>query len=594
MSIVQLSKVTFIGLSADKDRLFADLQGIGCLQLINLTPDDNETAEIKSTAGAREALQFIQSYPYRRRQERDEKRFDAIEIEQKILAVRTSLNDLKDERDFLLARLQSIRPWGDFRFPSLAEMGQYRFWFYVVPHKDLSKITEVASTWEIVQQDQRFCYVVVVAKNEIEEISVPRVHLGSRSRHELEERLHDVELAIEDTEAERAVLTRWQDLFSRNLSRLEDQAACIKATANIYRQDLAFAVQGWSPVDKVAELQTYATTEGFYFDSQAATPEDEPPTLMRNASWFKAGEDLVNFYMTPNYRTWDPSSVVFISFAAFFAMILADAGYALLLGSLLLVWWKKLGASAGGQRFRPLLVTIFIFSFLFGALVGSYFGVTPKPDSLLGHLHLIDIKDANRMMIVSIAIGVFHVVLANTMAASCFTRWQERMPSIGWNSLIFGAVALGVNTTLAQDSVQMIGTVLLSIGALLIVLFTAPDEKPVKRLLQGFVGLTKISGIMGDILSYLRLFALGLASASLSLEFNRMAMDAYHAHSGIGIVFALFILLLGHGVNLTLGLASAVIHGLRLNVIEFFNWGLSKEGRLYKPFKQLENNSWNN
>jgi hypothetical protein len=205
MSIVQLSKVTFIGLSADKSRLFVDLQKIGCVQLINLTPDDNETAEIKSTAGAgaREALQFIQSYPYHRRQERNEQRFDATEIEQKILAVRTNLHNLKDERDSLLKRLQDVRPWGYFSFPSLTYMGQLRFWFwfYVVKHKDLTKITDVVTTWEIVQQDQRFCYVVVIAKHEIEEISVPRVHLGDRSRHELEERLHDVELAIEDTEA---------------------------------------------------------------------------------------------------------------------------------------------------------------------------------------------------------------------------------------------------------------------------------------------------------------------------------------------------------------------------------------------------------
>ena len=594
MSIVQLSKVTFIGLSADKSRLFVDLQKIGCVQLINLTPDDNETAEIKSTAGAREALQFIQSYPYHRRQERNEQRFDATEIEQKILAVRANLHNLKDERDSLLKRLQDVRPWGDFSFPPLAEMGQLRFWFYVVKHKDLTKITEFATTWEIIQQDQRFCYVVVIAKHEIEEISIPRMHLGNRSRYELEERLHDLELAIEDTEAERAALTRWHDLFSRNLNRLEDYAECVKATANAYHQDLAFAVQGWSPVDKVAELANYANTEGFYFDSQAVTAEDQPPTLMRNSSWFEAGEDLVNFYMTPNYRTWDPSSVIFISFAVFFAMILADAGYALFLGTLLLTQWKKLGASVSGQRFRPLLVTLFLTSLIFGVLVGSYFGVTPEPDSLLGYLHLLDITNANRMMLVSIAVGVFHIVLANTMAASCFTNWQARMPSIGWISMIFGAVTLGINMTLAQDSVQMLGTVLLSIGALLILLFTAPEEKPLTRFLRGFVGLTKISGVMGDILSYLRLFALGLASASLSMEFNRMAMDVYHAHTGIGIVFALFILLLGHGVNLTLGLASAVIHGLRLNVIEFLNWGLSDEGRLYKPFKQLENNSWNN
>jgi V/A-type H+-transporting ATPase subunit I len=315
---------------------------------------------------------------------------------------------------------------------------------------------------------------------------------------------------------------------------------------------------------------------------------------MRNKSWFAAGEDLVTFYMTPGYHTWDPSSVIFISFAVFFAMIMADAGYALFLGTLLLFSWQKLGSTASGLRFRPLLLTLFIFSLTFGALVGSYFGISPQPDSILGSLHLIDIKNTQRMMIVSIVIGVFHIVLANAMTASCYPNWQARLPSIGWISIIFGAVAFGINSALNQDNIQMLGIVLLSLGGLLILLFTAPEEKFVSRFFKGLIGLTKISGVMGDILSYLRLFALGLASASLSLEFNRMAMDAYQSHPGIGMVFALFILLLGHGVNLTLGLASAVIHGLRLNVIEFFNWGLSEEGRLYKPFKQLENNSWNN
>ncbi|MDD1616058.1 MAG: hypothetical protein LUQ28_06015 [Methylococcaceae bacterium] len=124
------------------------------------------------------------------------------------------------------------------------------------------------------------------------------------------------------------------------------------------------------------------------------------------------------------------------------------------------------------------------------------------------------------------------------------------------------------------------------IGALLILVFSAPNEKPLARCLQGLLGLTRLSGAMGDILSYLRLFALGLGSASLSIEFNRMAVGVYEG-SPVGLVLAILILLLGHSVNLILGVASGVIHGLRLNVIEFFNWGLAEEGTLYKPFKQI-------
>jgi len=102
-----------------------------------------------------------------------------------------------------------------------------------------------------------------------------------------------------------------------------------------------------------------------------------------------------------------------------------------------------------------------------------------------------------------------------------------------------------------------------------------------------------VSGALGDVLSYLRLFALGLGSASLAIEFNRMALSVHESYPGIGLLFALLILVLGHGINLALGITSGVIHGLRLNVIEFFNWGLKEEGTLYKPFKQAEDNLWN-
>jgi V/A-type H+-transporting ATPase subunit I len=179
------------------------------------------------------------------------------------------------------------------------------------------------------------------------------------------------------------------------------------------------------------------------------------------------------------------------------------------------------------------------------------------------------------------------------MNAYRYEHWQDRLSSVGWISIICGGFALGISSTLTLAGLQELGIALMAIGALLVVWFTAPRARPFARLLHGLEGLTRLSGALGDVLSYLRLFALGLGSASLAIEFNHMALGVYEGYPGIGLLFALLILVLGHGINLALGITGGVIHGLRLNVIEFFNWGLKEEGTLYKPFKQSEDNLWN-
>ena len=117
-------------------------------------------------------------------------------------------------------------------------------------------------------------------------------------------------------------------------------------------------------------------------------------------------------------------------------------------------------------------------------------------------------------------------------------------------------------------------------------------EKPLKRALTGVSALASVSGAFGDVLSYLRLFALGLASASLAMAFNDMARDIRQAMPGIGILFGLLVLLLGHALNFLLSVSSGFIHGLRLNVIEFFKWGVKDEGNPYRPFERKESPSW--
>ena len=593
MSIISMHKVTFIGMTDDRDRLLPDLQKMGCVQIIPLASGNAAISDTAATAGAREALKFLHTYPRRRRQVLNKEQFDAVEVEKRTLEVRNRLHDLKDERDFLIKRIQSMRPWGEFVLPPLEEMGNLRLWFYVVPHKELPKIKASAPIWEIIRRDGRFYYVIVVSEEEPLAMPVPRVHLGYKTRHELEARLDDVELAIEDAQAERAYLTRWHDLFSRDLNFLEDRAVCQSTAAQVYSNDTAFALQGWAPTESLSALEDYSKQQALYFTSEAVGQEDNPPTLMRNPSWLSAGEDLVTFYMTPSYQTWDPSAIIFVSFVFFFAMILADAGYGAVLGLGLMLMWRKLGRSSSGRRFRPLLLSVVVASLGIGALFGSYFGVTPPEGSLLGRFHVLELSDTSRMMLISVVIGIFHIVLANVMNAYRYEHWQDRLSSVGWISIICGGFALGISSTLTLAGLQELGIALMAIGALLVVWFTAPRARPFARLLHGLEGLTRLSGALGDVLSYLRLFALGLGSASLAIEFNHMALGVYEGYPGIGLLFALLILVLGHGINLALGITGGVIHGLRLNVIEFFNWGLKEEGTLYKPFKQSEDNLWN-
>ena len=130
-------------------------------------------------------------------------------------------------------------------------------------------------------------------------------------------------------------------------------------------------------------------------------------------------------------------------------------------------------------------------------------------------------------------------------------------------------------------------------GAAGVVFFTGAGSSPGQRLIKGLLGLTRITNCFGDVLSYLRLFALGLATSSLAVTFNELAMQVLSAMPGIGLLFAMFILLIGHGLNFALALVSGFVHGLRLNFIEFFNWSAPEEGIPFRAFAKKEIATWN-
>jgi V/A-type H+-transporting ATPase subunit I len=418
---------------------------------------------------------------------------------------------------------------------------------------------------------------------------VPRVRTGNKSISELEDRLEEVEIELEDLQAERAGLTRWCSLFAGNIDRLEDHAAVDEAIQQTHEEDPIFALQAWAPEENTAELDKYAKDKGIVFVATDPAPEETPPTIMRNPEGLAVGQDLVSFYITPKYWLWDPSIIVFFSFALFFAMIFADAGYSATLGLILAAIWKRMGQSAAGRRFRILMATLVGVGVAYGILVGSYFGVSPGEGTFMARLKILDVMDFNVMMKLSILLGVFHLVLANTLTAWHWRRSPRAVVPAAWIFIFIGAVLIWLASGSALITV---GIAAMGLGVAGILFFTSVEGPIWKRLLQGLLGLTRFSNAFGDSLSYLRLFALGLASASLAGTFNDLSGQVKAAVPGIGLLFALLIVLLGHGLNFVLSLSSGVIHGMRLNCIEFFNWSISEEGYPFKAFDRKEKKSW--
>ena len=596
MSIVPLKRATLVGLLEEKERVLGELQEFGCLHLIPFSNDVVGSNVASGSGELQEALRFLLACPQPWRQATLDEDFDPARVGARAIEIKKRLLELEDDKDALIEQIDLLLPFGDFEFPGETDLGGLRLWLYDVPDAQITKIADSALTWSQVAHRNRSAYVAVLSEVRPEGMPVEPLDVGSTSLAGLERQLERTEMEIEDLRAERGALSRWISLYMRNLDRMEDRAALDHASRISRESDVLFAVQGWVPEDRVGELGAHAERNHLVLEVEDPGPDETPPVEMENPEALSFGERLLAFYQLPGYRDWDPSSVVFISFAVFFAMILADAGYGLVLGIGLLLFWKRLKTTDSARGFRRLMSWIVVGSIAFGVALGSYFGVSPDAESWLGSLKIMDINDFGTMMQLSILVGGGHMILAKAR-----TAWHRRsgagaLAPLGWAAIVAGGLTayVGLGTRVVD-----VGAALLGVGAFLVLVFSgrrpvAGIRGVVNRLADGLQGLAGFSGMFGDVLSYLRLFALGLASASLALTFNGLAAQVADAgnRQGIALVFGLVVLVLGHVLNLALGLISGVVHGLRLNLIEFYKWSVFDEGRAYQPFRKKESVTW--
>jgi V/A-type H+-transporting ATPase subunit I len=280
----------------------------------------------------------------------------------------------------------------------------------------------------------------------------------------------------------------------------------------------------------------------------------------------------------PGYREFDVSAPFLIALPIFTAMLISDAGYGalLLLGPALTYSWA---ARNFGDRFTQLLMIVGAVSVVWGTLTNAFFGFALLPATIIP----IELTDESRlfMMRLSFLIGACHLSLAQLWQGVRYfpdLRWLNRL---GWALFIWGMYGVvGMFVLQGPMTWQTPWPYLLIIGAILAIGFANPCRNFAKMLGMGLAQfpLSMLSAF-SDVISYVRLMAVGLASSVLAASFNDMAFQA-----GI-LPITILVLVLGHGLNVGLALIAMFAHGVRLNMLEFgSNLGMEWGGYLYRPF----------
>lgn len=359
--------------------------------------------------------------------------------------------------------------------------------------------------------------------------------------------------------------------------------------------------EGFCPIDREAELNAMLASAQVYYEETDPTREDNTPIELKNNFYTRLFEPITRLYSLPNYAEIDPTPFFAPFFMLFFGLCLGDGGYGLviLLAGLAVIFkapklkeWGWLGVFMG---FTTMVV---------GILTGMFFGINLEEVAVLAPIKQYFITETNAtvhvmggsyhpMMVFAILIGVFQILFAMGFKVVKITLrdgFKYAAYDCAWLvalvTLIVWAIFAGSLSTIGLYSIYAI----LGLCALFIMFYSNPDRKVLLLNIGGGLWGTynMVSGLLGDILSYIRLFALGLAGGILGNVFNALALQAGGAcPSWIGWLPTLLILVFGHSLNFALCLISSVVHPMRLTFVEFYkNAGFEGGGKEYKPFKK--------
>ncbi len=495
--------------------------------------------------------------------------------------------ELKRQRKELQNQLSIVAPWGDLpetRLKTLENKGVYLHFYDCVPH-DFDETWRKEFTIEIVREFHQKIYFFLLTRQpdapslhgaELVRFPALGLHALQQRLKEVHQRLTEIREAYKELSADRHLLETYSDELQDLLAR---ENALHQTQSPIAGR--LMLLQTWVAAKDRGKLIAALETMQVVFFEERPSPNSKVPVLLSNGYFARLFQPIGNIFALPDYNELDLTPFFAPFFMLFFGMCLSDVIYGAIIFAV--VTYLK---HRNNTALRPLLTLgqfLGAAAIVFGLLTGSMGGIDLNKTDIAGLNQLKQyFIQTDSLFNISLIIGLVQILFGMSLKVINRSRifgWAFGISPLGWILSIIGALLLQFTT------LTSVAYILLGIGLTGIILFSDPNAGLFKRIGLGLWDLYGVTGLFGDVLSYIRLFALGLSSATLGYVVNTIALSALSLPPVIGELCFLAILLFGHGLNFGISTLSAFVHPIRLTFVEFYkNAGFAGGGQPFKPF----------
>lgn len=606
--IAKMKKLTFLIYHKEYERFLQRIRELGVVHIVerqNGEMDEKLQQFMQKRSYYKSLLMSMFSLSDKQTDEVLHKDVPVDTLLQKYDQLQTQLQELKQQLPALDKNIALMSVWGDFPWESvekLAKAGWY-MQFYACQDKEYDPAWAEQYHAMTISEAGKYIYFVTVTSAPVD-LGIEPLRMPSLSLSALQAKKQEVETQIVQAEEELkhfcGTYYRTMEHYSMHLQGDIDLLE-VKLNSEQVAEGTVVLLEGWIPADNAAEVTAFLEQEGTYYEIRNATKEDNAPIKLKNNAFTRMYEVLTKMYGMPDYGEFDPTPLVAPFFTLFFAFCMGDAGYGIALILLGFLLKKKLGPSLAGMM--NLVITLGIATTLIGAVLGTFFGMSlfdlELPDSLKQFMVVGKIGDTgyDKQMLLALLIGVVHISIAMTVKAISSTvryGFKESLSAWGWLLLVVGFVCVGSLSFFQIISAEVSTWAFIIIGGISAIGIYLLNNLRRNILINVGAGLwdtyNMATGLMGDILSYIRLYALGLAGGMLGGVFNQLAFMVNDAAGpALGWLFCGLILVFGHTLNIAMSCLSAFVHPLRLTFVEYFkNSGYEGKGTAYKPFSVIE------
>ena len=523
------------------------------------------------------------------------------------MQVLDEVDALQTEHGKLSQQLQSyakekevLEVWGNFEQTGIQKLKDagYIIGFYSCSEGNYKEEWETEYNAMIVNRISSKVFFVTVTKAGQEvDLDVEQAKLPAYSLSRLEALYDTTEQAIEGNEKKLVALSE-TDIPSLKaaLKELQSQIEFSKVVLSSEQTagDKLMLIEGWAPAYSKVEIEAYLNDAHVYYEITDPMPGDNVPIRLNNKGFFAWFEPICKLYMLPKYNELDLTPFFAPFFMVFFGLCLGDSGYGLFLflgATAYRLLAKKVTPSM--KSIISLIQVLSASTFFCGLLTGTFFGanIYDLDWPIVQRLKHAVLMDNNDMFRLSLILGVIQILFGMVLKAVNQTiqfGFKYAIATIGWIILLVSTAVSALFSS--SELLSMGGTaykVVLCISGAMIFLFNTPGKNIFINIGLGlWDSYNMVTGLLGDVLSYVRLFALGLSGGILAGVFNSLAVGMSPDNVIAGPIVMVLIFVIGHAINMFMNVLGAMVHPMRLTFVEFFkNSGYEGGGKEYKPFK---------